>query len=91
MRIHNPTDERLARMRVAEFTADVAGARTRYWTYEAASAGDDGTECVAAPMATIVLVHGFRGTHHGLLPVVAQFDGRGGEPDAEGGEPDARG
>ncbi|GGA56535.1 hypothetical protein GCM10011490_02970 [Pseudoclavibacter endophyticus] len=64
MRIHSPTDERLARMRVADAAAQVAGSRTRYWSYEAGP--DDAT-------TTIVLVHGFRGTHHGLLPVVAQF------------------
>lgn len=62
MRIHNPTDERLSRIPVRERAAEVAGAATQWWEYGREDA-----------RRTIVLVHGFRGTHHGLLPVVAQF------------------
>ncbi|MFO7689201.1 MAG: alpha/beta hydrolase [Cryobacterium sp.] len=39
----------------------VLGADTRYWDYGPVDAG-----------TTIILVHGFRGDHHGLEPVVAQ-------------------
>lgn len=62
MRIHNTADELLARMPVAERSDAVAGADIRWWEYGPADAE-----------TTIVLVHGFRGTHHGLLPVVARF------------------
>ncbi len=42
----------------------IGGSRTAYWEY-----GD------AAATRTIVLVHGFRGDHHGLEPVVANLRG----------------
>ena len=48
-------------MREAE--SSVLGVTTRYWVY-----GDD------TAATTIVLVHGFRGDHHGLEPVIARFD-----------------
>ncbi len=43
---------------------DLLGGTTRYWAYGPADA-----------TATIVVVHGFRGDHHGLEPVVAQLPG----------------
>nr|WP_254367633.1 alpha/beta hydrolase [Microbacterium sp. NC79] len=49
----------MADIPVVRETVDVAGVQTAYWVY-----GDDD-----AP--TIVAVHGFRGEHHGLEPVVA--------------------
>lgn len=49
-------------MRTAE--VPILGGTTRYWDY-----GDP-----SAP-TTLVLVHGFRGDHHGLEPVVAQLPG----------------
>ncbi len=42
----------------------VLGSQTRFWDY-----GDEN-----AP-TTIVMVHGFRGDHHGLEPIVAQLSG----------------
>ena len=42
----------------------VDGTRTRYWTY--------GPQDSAG---TVVMVHGFRGDHHGLEPVIAQLAG----------------
>ena len=42
----------------------VDGVRTRYWTY-----GPDRAR------ETIVMVHGFRGDHHGLEPVIAHLHG----------------
>lgn len=54
----------LGRVPVREDAVAVLGSTTRYWDY-----GDrDAT-------TTLVLVHGFRGDHHGLEPVVAQLDG----------------
>jgi len=44
--------------------ADVLGGRTAYWVY-----GPDDAA------TTILAVHGFRGEHHGLEPVVAHLDG----------------
>ncbi len=60
----SPYDDRLGRIPVRACDAHVLGSTTRYWDY-----GD--------PSATtsIVLVHGFRGDHHGLEPVVAHLDG----------------
>lgn len=49
---------------VARHEARVLGGTTAYWDY-----GDP-----AAP-TTIVAVHGFRGEHHGLEPVVAHLPG----------------
>lgn len=49
-------------MRTAELS--LLGGTTRYWDY-----GDPGAG------TTLVLVHGFRGDHHGLEPVVAQLNG----------------
>jgi pimeloyl-ACP methyl ester carboxylesterase len=60
----SPYDDRLGRIPVRACDARVLGSTTRYWDY-----GDP-----AAP-TTIVLVHGFRGDHHGLEPVVAHLDG----------------
>lgn len=44
--------------------ADVCGTRAVFWEYGPADAAD-----------TIVAVHGFRGDHHGLEPVVAHLPG----------------
>lgn len=43
---------------------EVAGVETAYWTY-----GDDNAS------VTILAVHGFRGDHHGLEPIVAHLPG----------------
>ena len=49
---------------VSDDEATVAGSITRSWVW-----GDpDAT-------TTIVAVHGFRGDHHGLLPIVARLNG----------------
>lgn len=60
----SPYADRLARIPVGEHTVAVAGSRTRYWEYGPADA-----------TTTIIMVHGFRGDHHGLEPVVAQLGG----------------
>jgi pimeloyl-ACP methyl ester carboxylesterase len=60
----SPYDDRLGRIPVRACDARVLGSTTRYWDY-----GDP-----SAP-TSIVLVHGFRGDHHGLEPVVAHLDG----------------
>ena len=60
--VPSPYADQLSRVPVAEHTVDVQGSSTRYWEY-----GDPQN-----PL-TIVVVHGFRGDHHGLEPVVAQL------------------
>lgn len=54
----------LARIPVQRRTAVVAGAETVWWEYGPADAA-----------GSVLLVHGFRGDHHGLEPVVAQLPG----------------
>jgi len=60
--VASPYAERLARIPVIEREAMLRGARTRWWEYGPADAE-----------RTIVAVHGYRGDHHGLEPVVAQL------------------
>ncbi|MCU1528558.1 MAG: hydrolase [Frondihabitans sp.] len=62
--VPSPYGERLAAIPVSEHTVEVLGSPTRYWVY--------GSE--EAPI-TVVAVHGFRGEHHGLEPVVAFLRG----------------
>ncbi len=56
----SPYADRLSRVPVRRAEAEVRGGTTAYWVY--------GPEEAAV---TIVAVHGFRGEHHGLEPVVA--------------------
>jgi pimeloyl-ACP methyl ester carboxylesterase len=49
---------------VREDTVEILGSTTHYWTYGPADAA-----------TTIVAVHGFRGEHHGLEPVIAHLHG----------------
>lgn len=47
---------------------ELPGGTTRWWDYPA--------ERGSAPRETIIAVHGFRGDHHGLEPVVGNLPGR---------------
>jgi len=58
----SPYADPLARIPVTEREAVIGGARTRWWEYGPTDAEH-----------TIVAVHGYRGDHHGLEPVVAQL------------------
>lgn len=60
----SPYAAALARIPVREHDVELLGGRTRYW--------DSGPE--DAPVS-LVLVHGYRGDHHGLEPVVAALPG----------------
>lgn len=60
----NPYAELLAAIPVERTEVPVLGGSTVYWTYGPADAA-----------TTIIAVHGFRGEHHGLEPVVAHLDG----------------
>ncbi len=64
MIVPSPYHDRLASIPVQRHTVSVLGSATRYWEY-----GD-----LRSP-TTIVAVHGFRGDHHGLEPVIAQLGG----------------
>lgn len=59
----NPYAELLDAIPVERHEVEVWGATTVYWVYGPADAA-----------TTIVAVHGFRGEHHGLEPVVAHLD-----------------
>ncbi|KAA9086773.1 alpha/beta fold hydrolase [Microbacterium radiodurans] len=58
----SPYADRLSRIPVERREADVLGAMTAYWVYGRSD----------APL-TLLAVHGFRGEHHGLEPVVAHL------------------
>lgn len=60
----SPYAQQLARIPVTEHSVPLLGSETRYWTY-----GD------ADATTTVVLVHGYRGEHHGLEPIVAHLPG----------------
>ncbi|WP_309066483.1 alpha/beta fold hydrolase [Microbacterium sp.] len=62
----SPYSARLAGIPVERHDVEVAGGTTAYWVY-----GPPAGEAEA----TIVAVHGFRGEHHGLEPVVAYLPG----------------
>lgn len=64
MSVSSPYAAALERVPVREATVAILGSSTRFWDY-----GDRDAD------TTLVLVHGFRGDHHGLEPVVAQLDG----------------
>lgn len=60
----SPYADRLAAIPVSRHEVEVLGGTTAYWVY-----GPDD-----APV-TLIAVHGFRGEHHGLEPVVAYLEG----------------
>lgn len=64
MALQNPYAELIAATPVHEGAASILGSDTHYWDYGLADA-----------TVTIVAVHGFRGEHHGLEPIVVQLPG----------------
>lgn len=64
MPIANPYADLLDAIPVERREVDVMGSSTAYWVY-----GPDDAE------TTILAVHGYRGEHHGLEPVVAHLPG----------------
>jgi pimeloyl-ACP methyl ester carboxylesterase len=64
MTVSSPYADALGRIPVRKSELAVLGGVTRYWDY-----GDPQAD------TTLVLVHGFRGDHHGLEPVVANLRG----------------
>jgi pimeloyl-ACP methyl ester carboxylesterase len=70
MTVASPYAVELARMPVTTRVVPVQGSDTHLWEY-----GDGGVDADARHTArtVIVVVHGFRGDHHGLEPVIAQL------------------
>jgi pimeloyl-ACP methyl ester carboxylesterase len=64
MIVPSPYGELLARIPVRVDSLAVLGTTTRYWEY-----GD------VSSTSVIIVVHGFRGDHHGLEPVIAMLPG----------------
>lgn len=64
MPVLSPYAALLKQVPITHDVVEVLGSETHYWTY--------GPEDAAV---TVLVVHGYRGDHHGLEPVVAQFDG----------------
>ncbi|WP_394937860.1 alpha/beta fold hydrolase [Psychromicrobium sp. YIM B11713] len=56
--------------RVQEHSLELPNATIRYWDYRALPADAASTESAPIQERTIVVVHGFRGDHHGLERVV---------------------
>jgi len=66
-RVVSPYRALLAAVPVREDVVRVAGSETHVWTYDPPG-GEEAR-------VTVVAVHGFRGDHHGLEPVVAHLTG----------------
>jgi len=64
MSVPTPHAAALAEIPVRQAEVSVLGSRTRYWEYGPRDAA-----------TTILLVHGYRGDHHGLEPVIAKLPG----------------
>lgn len=64
MTVDSPYAALLAGIPVRDSTVRIMGGDTRYWVY----GPDDAT-------TTILVVHGYRGEHHGLEPVIAHLRG----------------
>ena len=62
MTVDSPFAARLRQISVQRMEVTVLGSTTRYWVY-----GDEDAA------VTIVVVHGYRGEHHGLEPVIAEL------------------
>ena len=62
MTVESPFAEKLNDIPVEHHEVEVLGSTTQYWTYGPSDA-----------TTTIVVVHGYRGEHHGLEPVVAHL------------------
>ena len=62
MPVASPFAALLEELPVSTDTVPVLGSTTKYWTYGPADA-----------TTTVVVVHGYRGEHHGLEPVVAHL------------------
>jgi pimeloyl-ACP methyl ester carboxylesterase len=62
MPVASPFSALLDALPISDHSVQVLGSTTRYWEYGRTDAS-----------TTIVIAHGYRGEHHGLEPVIAQF------------------
>lgn len=69
--VASPYAVELSRTPVATRTLPLEGSETHLWEYGAAGADADNR---AAATTLVVVVHGYRGDHHGLEPVIAQLN-----------------
>lgn len=70
MTVASPYARELARMPVTVRVEPLAGSATHVWEYGPAGRSESSRELATT---VIVVVHGFRGDHHGLEPVIAQL------------------
>lgn len=66
MPVHSPYADRLGRIPIERREVEVRGGRTAYWVY-----GPPEDSSNEGQPTTVIAVHGFRGEHHGLEPVLA--------------------
>jgi pimeloyl-ACP methyl ester carboxylesterase len=80
----SPYAAQLAAKPLTRLNLDVRGGTTELWIYDPASRevqhaetalGSDAPVTLDVPPTTILMVHGFRGDHHGLEPIAAQLQG----------------
>jgi pimeloyl-ACP methyl ester carboxylesterase len=78
----SPYAAQLAAKPLTRLSLDVRGGTTELWIYEPASGntpdtalGGDAALTPSVPPTTILMVHGFRGDHHGLEPIAAHLPG----------------
>lgn len=64
MSVSSPFASQLAALKIDRHSVDVEGLRTAYWSYSSRAAGNS---------PDLILIHGFRGDHHGLEPIVAEL------------------
>ena len=65
MTVRSPYADRLAAIPIVRRTVELARGTTAYWEYGDADAASE----------TLLVVHGYRGDHHGLEPVIAFLEG----------------
>lgn len=65
MPVPSPYADRLRRVPVERHEVEISGTKTAYWTYGAPVRSGE------PEPTTVIAVHGFRGEHHGLEPVLA--------------------
>ncbi len=65
MTVRSPYADRLATIPIVRRTVELSRGTTAYWEYGDADASTE----------TLLVVHGYRGDHHGLEPVIAFLEG----------------
>ena len=63
--MRSPYADRLATIPIVRRTVELSRGTTAYWEYGDADASTE----------TLLVVHGYRGDHHGLEPVIAFLEG----------------